>query len=157
MLMTIDLLPTIAHLTGAELPKRQIDGLNVWPQLSGEKEAKTPHEAYFSWYANNQLQAVTSGDGRWKLILPHTYRTLAGQSGGKDGIPAKYDTRTIEQPELYELISDVSESTNVADRHPEVVQRLLALAEEARMELGDKLTEREGRGVRQPGQLGATP
>ncbi len=154
MLMTIDLLPTIAHLAGADLPKRKIDGLNVWPILAGQMDAKNPHDAYFSWYANNQLQAVTSPDGHWKLILPHTYRTLAGRSGGKDGTPVKYENREIEQPELYDLASDVSEATNVADRHPEVVRRLLALAEEARMELGDTLTQREGRGVREPGRLG---
>src|SRR4029079_4633821 len=36
MAMTIDLLPTIAKLVGADLPKNKIDGLDVWPILSGE-------------------------------------------------------------------------------------------------------------------------
>jgi arylsulfatase len=153
MLMTIDLLPTIAGLAGGDLPPRKIDGLNVWPIIAGQPNAKNPHEAYFCWYANNQLQALLSGDGRWKLQLPHTYRTLAGRPGGKDGIPAKYENRDIEQPELYDLTSDVGEATNVADRHPEILQRLLALADEGRAELGDTLTKREGRSVREPGRL----
>ena len=37
MLMTIDLLPTIAGLVKADLPKRTIDGLDVWPLLAGER------------------------------------------------------------------------------------------------------------------------
>jgi arylsulfatase len=155
MLMTIDLLPTIAHLAGADLPPRKIDGRSVWPLIAGQKDAANPHEAYFSWYANNQLQAVTSGDGRWKLVLPHTYRTLAGRPGGKDGIPAKYESRELRNPELYDLTGDVSEATNVAARHPEIVARLEGLAEQARAELGDTLTNREGSAVREPGRLAA--
>ena len=92
--MTIDLLPTIARLVGADLPAHEIDGHDVWPLLAGEPGAKNPHEAYVFYYGQNELQAVTSGDGRWKLQLPHTYRTLAGRPGGRDGTPAKYEKRT---------------------------------------------------------------
>lgn len=156
MAMTIDLLPTIAHLAGAELPARQIDGLNVWPLLANQVEARNPHEAYYFWYANNQLQALTSGDGHWKLLLPHKYRTLAGRPGGQDGLPVKYETRDIAVPELYDLTADISETINVAQSHPDVVQRLLSLADKARKELGDTLTKHEGRGVRAPGRLAGT-
>ncbi len=90
MLMTIDLLPTIARLVGAELPEHAIDGLDVWPLLAGQPGATNPHDAYLYYYEQNQLQAVVSGDGRWKLQLPHTYRSLAGHPGGHGGIPAKY-------------------------------------------------------------------
>src|SRR5690606_26546144 len=38
MVMTIDLLPTIAGLVGAELPGRKIDGRDVWPILAGNKD-----------------------------------------------------------------------------------------------------------------------
>ena len=40
----------------------------------------------------------------------------------------------------------------VSGKHPDVVERLLALAEEAREELGDSLTGRTGTGVRSPAQ-----
>jgi arylsulfatase len=153
MLMTIDLLPTVAGLASAELPKRKIDGLDVWPLLTGQIDAKNPHEAYFSWYANNQLQAVTSADGRWKLVLPHTYRTLGGRPGGTGGIPVKYESSEVEKPELYDLTGDVSETKNIADRRPQIVERLSALAEQARDELGDTLTKRQGKAVREAGQL----
>jgi arylsulfatase len=150
--MTIDLLPTIAGLVGAELPKHKIDGLDVWPLLVGRDGAKNPHEAYFFYYADEQLQAVMSG--KWKLYLPHTYRTLAGRPGGRDGRPVDYEQRTLTRPELYDLQSDISETSDVAAANPRVVERLLALAEAARDELGDTLTKRAGKGVRPPGRVG---
>lgn len=151
-LMTIDLFPTIARLIGAQLPQHKIDGLDVWPIIAGGPKAKNPHEAYYFYYENNQLQAVTSG--RWKLYLPHTYRTLAGQPGGRDGLPAPYQPRKI-GTELYDLENDVSETTDVAARHPDVVRRLEALAEKAREDLGDSLTNRVGKGIREPGRVAA--
>lgn len=145
-LMTIDLFPTLAKLTGAPLPKHKIDGLDIWPILAGQRGAKNPHDGYWLYYAQNELQAVT--DGRWKLYFPHTYRTLGGRPGGRDGIPAKYEQRKLESSELYDLKNDISETTNVIAQHPDVVKRLEALAEAARAELGDALTKRRGSGVR---------
>ena len=118
MLMTIDLLPTIARLAGAELPAHPIDGLDVWPLLAGQPGAKNPHEAYLFYYEKNELQAVASGDGRWKLQLPHIYSTLAGRPGGRGGTPSKYEKRTLERPELYDLPHDVGETSNVGRAAP---------------------------------------
>ena len=157
MLMTIDLFPTIAKLTGAEPPAHQIDGLDVWPIIAGEAGAKNPHDAYFFYYETNQLQAVLSGDGRWKLQLPHTYRTLGTQPVAKDGIPVKYEQRKLARAELYDLENDVSESADVAGKNPEVVKRLKAFAEKARADLGDSLTKRKGAGVREPGRVAGEP
>ena len=148
--MTIDLLPTIAKLVKADLPQHKIDGLDIWPLLKGEAKAKNPHEAYFFYYNTNELQAVRSG--KWKLILPHTYRTLGNQAKAKDGIPVKY-SNVKAALELYDLESDMGEKNNVADKHPDVVKRLEALAEQARDDMGDSLTKRVGKGVREPGRL----
>jgi arylsulfatase len=152
LLMTIDLFPTIAHRLRARLPSHKIDGLDVWPIISGQSHAKNPHRAYWFYYETNDLEAVISGDGRWKLQLPHTYRTLGDHPGGSDGFPATYEQRQIEKNELYNLINDVREQTNVAAQHPDVVKRLEAEAERARKDLGDTLTKRVGRGVREPGR-----
>jgi arylsulfatase len=149
--MTIDILPTVAKLIGAEPPKRKIDGKDIGPLLRGEEGAKCPHEAYFFYYQVNQLQAVRGG--KWKLILPHTYRTMQGQEPGKDGKPGRYRQAKVEKPELYDLDADVGEAKNVAGAHPDVVKKLLGYAEEAREELGDSLTRRTGKGVREPGRL----
>jgi len=151
MLMTIDLFPTIAKLIRAELPSHKIDGLDVWPIISHKHGAKNPHEAYWFYYEVNQLQAVVSGDGRWKLQLPHTFRTLGGKPGGHGGMPAPYEQRKLEKAELYDLQNDISEATDLAAQHPDIVKRLEAEAEKARQELGDALTKRTGKGTRQPG------
>jgi len=149
-MMTIDLLPTIAGLIGAELPARKIDGLDVLPVLAGRDGAKNPHEAYYFYYKQNELQAVLSG--RWKLYLPHQYRTLDGKPGGRDGKPAPYAQKKIAVPELYDVAEDVGEQKDVAAANPEVVARLLALADKARNELGDSLTGKTGSEVRAPGK-----
>ena len=153
MLMTIDLFPTIARLIGAKLPNHTIDGLDVWPIISGKHNAVNPHEAYWFYFEVNQLQAVVTGDGRWKLQLPHTYHTLGGKPGGHGGLPAPYENRKLEKAELYDLVNDISEATDVAEQHPKMVKHLEAEAEKSRAELGDALTKRAGKGAREPGKL----
>jgi arylsulfatase A-like enzyme len=148
---TIDLLPTIAGLAGAEVPKdRIIDGKNIWPLMEGRPGAKSPHDVYYCYWGN-ELQAVRSG--QWKLHFPHQYRTLAG-APGSGGKPGPYKQAEIGLS-LFDLNSDISETSSVADKHPEVVKRLQALAEQAREDLGDSATGRKGKNVRQPGRLPA--
>jgi arylsulfatase len=150
MLMTIDLLPTIASIVGADLPKRKIDGANVLPVLTARTGATNPHAAYYSYYEVGALHAVTSGDGEWKLHLPHKYWTLNGRPGGTNGVPVRHDPGHVDQLELYNLRADISEQKNVAAENPDIVKRLLAFAEEARNDLGDKLVDRKGNGIREP-------
>jgi arylsulfatase A-like enzyme len=148
--MTIDLFPTIARLIGAELPAHPIDGRDVWPLLVSAPGARSPQDAYLFYYRTNELQAIRVG--RWKLHFPHVYRTLA-TAPGTGGIPGKYDYGARTGLELYDLRADVGETTDVADQHPEVVALLEALADRARAELGDALTDRRGSGVREPGRV----
>jgi arylsulfatase A len=146
---TIDILPTFAKLAGSQAPQdRIIDGRDIWPLMSGQPGAKTPHEAFYYYWAYG-LEAVKSGP--WKLHLPHEYRSLTGE-GGKDGQPSLYKTLKTEQA-LYNLIEDVGEQKDVAAQNPQVVQQLLALAERARADLGDSLTNRSGANRRPAGQL----
>ncbi len=149
--MMIDILPTVAKLIGAELPKHKIDGKDIFPLLASAPDATFAHDAYFHYYATNELQAVRTS--KWKLMLPHTYRTMEGQAPGKDGTPGKYKLVKIEKPELYNLLKDPGESKNVADANLDVMKQLLALAERAREDMGDSLTKRTGKGVREPGRL----
>lgn len=148
---TIDLLPTVAALIGAELPDHAIDGKDIRPLMFGEEGAESPHDAFYGYYKGGELQAVR--DDRFKLVFPHTYRTLAGRRGGDDGTPVRYDSAKIELS-LFDLDHDVAETTNVIDRFPDVAERLRGAAEKAREELGDKLTGKKGSGIRGPGRLG---
>jgi arylsulfatase A-like enzyme len=167
---TIDLLPTLATLIGGKLPDKKIDGQDIWPLLSGQSGAK-PRENFY-YYAGDELQAVRSGP--WKLHLAHEYLTPA-QPPGKNGKPANFENLKPEsmqmsglrgiasrhgylvkkmEQSLFNLEADVGEKADVAAQHPQVVSQLLKLAEEARADLGDSLTKRQGTGVRPCGKVG---
>ena len=146
---TIDVLPTFARLAGGEAPTdRIIDGRDIWPLLSGDKSSKSPHEA-FRYYWDYGLEAIRSGN--WKLHFPHPYRSLAGPPG-KDGQPGPYKQARTGLA-LYDLAADVGEMKNVAADHPNVVAQLQSLAENARQDLGDALTKRDGKNRRPAGKL----
>ena len=167
LVTSMDLLPTIAGLVDGELPDHRIDGKDVWPLIEGSSD-KSPHGAFY-YYAGGDLHAVRSGS--WKLHFPHPYLEVAGEPG-KDGKPANFENLTpnaitesglkgiasrhgyrIRQTELelYNLQNDLSETTNVAKAHPDIVKRLTTLAEIARSDLGDKLTGRAAVNVRPSG------
>ena len=122
---SIDLFPTIAHLTGAELPEFGIDGRNVWPLLRGDEGAVNPHDCYvFSIGAG--LEAVMTGDGEWKLHLPHDYRNVVRP--GNDGERGVTQNSKIELS-LFNLKRDPMEGDNVIGDHPEIAERLQGHAE----------------------------
>jgi len=147
--MTIDLLPTIAHLIGADLPEHPIDGKNIAPLLMGDPDAKSPHEAYFMYYGR-ELQAMRMGP--WKLHFPHGYRTMAGRPGGTQGIPTEYEQSRIDLS-LFNLEEDIGETTDLSQQHPEIVRKMQGLADAMRQDLGDSLTQVIGKGNREPGRL----
>jgi len=121
---TMDLLPTFALLAGTKPPQdRIIDGHDIRPLMFGSKGGKSPYEAFY-YYHIEQLQAVRSG--KWKLYLPLKATPQDRRYAAKSS-PAR----------LYDLQADLSETTNLAPEHPEVVQRLLAYAQKARQDLGD--------------------
>jgi arylsulfatase A-like enzyme len=149
-LMTIDLFPTIARVIGAELPKHSIDGMDVWPVLAGEPGARSPQPAYYFYFKKGEMHAMRSG--KWKLIFPHEYRTLADKAGGSNGLPGRYEQR-MAGLELYDLEADRAESHNLAQENPDQVARLSALAQQARARMGDSLTRTVGSDVRPPGRV----
>jgi arylsulfatase A len=147
---TIDILPTIAHLIGAELPSLVIDGKNIAPLMVGE--SPSPHESIPYYYADGQLQAIRNE--RWKLVFPHQYRSIAGQMGRSDGNPIEYKNRKVETLELYDLDHDVSESINVIETNAEQTASLKVFADQWRMELGDSLTGKRGNAIRPLDKIG---
>ncbi len=135
LVTSMDLLPTFTKLAGGTIPSdRIIDGKDVWPLISGQAGAKSPHEAFY-YYFMGQLAALRSG--QWKLHITRRQ--------GREKVATKIPL------ELYDLDNDVAEQHNVAQQHPEVVKRLLALAETCRADLGDG--ERAGRNTRPPGHV----
>ena len=117
---SIDFFPTLAHLTGAELPDYEIDGKNVWPLMRGDEGANNPHD-YYAFCIGKNLEAIMTGDGKWKLHLPHGYRDVV--RAGNDGERGVTRTSKIELS-LFSLEHDPLEEHNVITEHPEVAKRL---------------------------------
>lgn len=122
-----DVLPTFVKLAGGTVPPdHRIDGADIWPVLAAEKGAASPHPAFY-FFRGLKLEAVRAGP--WKLRLANA--------------------------ELYHLANDIAESTNVADAHPDAVQRLRELARAMDADLG---VDGIGPGVRPLGRVaGAQP
>ena len=144
--MTVDILPTVAELIGANLPEHKIDGKSIVKLINGTS-SKSPQEAYYFYYGK-QLQAIRMG--KWKLHFPHNYRTMAGKPGGKGGIPTKYSQAKIGLA-LFDLDKDIGETTDVKDKYPEIANKMQKLGEVMRAELGDNRSK--GDGQRKPGLL----
>ncbi len=124
---TVDMLPTFARLAGAPLPENPIDGKDVWDLVTG-KPGANPH-AYYPFSTGSRFEGVISGDGRWKLHLPHPYRTLV--EAGADGKPGRYAIARIKLS-LFDMENDPLERCNVAEKYPEVTARLKVLADRHR-------------------------
>ncbi|WP_347840943.1 sulfatase [uncultured Draconibacterium sp.] len=127
-LMSIDILPTLCHVSGVPLPNSVIDGKNVWDIILGKANATNPHE-YYAFTNNKNFEAVLSGDGKWKLHLPHSYRTMTALEG-RDGMPGKYDYSAEIGLSLFDMVNDPYETINVIDAHPEIASTLISLAEQ---------------------------
>lgn len=96
-----DILPTIAEATGAAAPA-DTDGISILPTILG-KPGQRRHD-YLYWEMGDQA-AIRQGD----------WRAVRGKAGW----------------ELYDLAADPSESADLAARQPEILARLVALAERA--------------------------
>lgn len=146
---TIDILPTLAAITGAPLPANKIDGINIFSLLQGDPIAN-PRDHFFYYYNKNSLQAVRQDS--WKLVLPHKIESNENELPGKDGWPGKIHIDSIGLA-LYDLRRDPGERYNVKDQHPEIIVQLLKLVEASRDDLGDDLTGRPGKNRRPSGKL----
>jgi arylsulfatase A len=106
---TIDLLPTIAKLTGTQLPTdRKIDGLDVSELLTGVR-ADSPRKEFVHYTSQGDLEGIRQG--KWKLLVKVKQQ-------GKNAQPVP--------PEifLFDLLSDIGEQANLAEANPEVVESL---------------------------------
>jgi len=96
-----DLMPTICDLAGVEPPK-DIDGISFMPELLAQEQEA--HEfLYWEFPSYNGQQALRMG--QWKGVRKDIF-------DGNMGI------------ELYDLDNDLSETNDVADQHPKIVQRI---------------------------------
>jgi uncharacterized sulfatase len=138
--MNTDVFPTALALAGLALPSdRAIDGRDLWPLLSGVT-GESPHEGLFFFNAN-VVDGVRAG--RWKyyrFVNEYVWPTPLDKPNTLTGRFAigyrHHDERTGRSvplltsfPLLYDVATDVDESYNVVERHPDEAARLLALIE----------------------------
>lgn len=109
---TIDMLPTIAALTNTQLPRdRRIDGMDLSHLVLGKPTA-TGRDEFVHYTSQGQLEGIRHG--KWKLLVRQT-------AGGKNN---KADNPPLPEILLFDLSADLGETTNTADAHPDIVDRL---------------------------------
>jgi arylsulfatase A len=104
-----DVMPTIAEITGARVPDG-IDGLSFLPELLGKKQKK--HE-FLYWEFHEQGGKIAVRMDKWKAVVLNA-----------DKIPHS-------PAELYDLSSDIGETTDLAASNPEIVRKLEELMKQA--------------------------
>ncbi len=145
--LSMDLCPTLTAIGGGTMPNdRVIDGNDIQPLLFGTDDATSEHDAFF-YYKRRVIEAVRSG--KWKLHLRRENRVKKGNPT----VQTENVTVLEEIKELYDLDSDIGETTNVYERHPDVVVDLMAKAEACRKDIGDSALDIEGENIRPIGQV----
>lgn len=99
-----DWFPTICKLAQAELPTQQLDGVDLVPALLGKPIAKRAEPMCWEFAGYGGIVAIR--DGRWKAIRRNLKRKK----------PSDW--------ELYNLEEDPTETTDLANKHSDIVKRL---------------------------------
>ena len=105
-----DLMPTLAEITGAEIPEN-IDGISFLPTLLGK--GKQQEHDYLFWEFHEQGGKMAVRMDKWKAVKLNINRTPQGNT------------------ELYDLSTDIGETKNIADSFPEIVQKMEEIMQEA--------------------------
>lgn len=111
MVLSMDILPTLAEITGAELQYKDVlAGKSILPIWKGEESAKSPHDIFF--FSQNAVRS-----GKWKYHQKETFKW-------------KPTARKNNGPTLYNIKEDIGESKNLISKYPEVAERLKKALEE---------------------------
>jgi len=145
MATAMDVLPTIVNICKAKNPVKKIDGVNILSLLKSQPGAN-PREEFVYYYDRNNLKGIRNG--QWKLVFPCLSQTYNKPGAiGANGFPGKYGSDSVSLA-LFDLRTDPGEERDVKDKHPEIVQKLSAIADKYRNEIGDGLTNKTGTEVR---------
>ena len=121
MISVVDLMPTIAKVAGAKIPK-DVDGIDILPYLRG-KTSKEPHDVLF-WRTTEHaaLQRMRRQPKKAEMVyIPH----IAAVREGKWKLVVLDDAGKAEHAELYDLANDPSETRNLASEEPKTLNRLM--------------------------------
>ena len=111
----LDLLPTVVRLCGAALPSKPLDGIDIWPLLSGQKESI--EREVLLYFDNWDLQCARWMNWKLHIARHNTAAYAPAPPGGRFSF-------TLARPELYNLANDPDESYDVAADNPQVVEEI---------------------------------
>jgi len=124
LVSSLDLVPTMLAAAGAEIPS-DLPGLNLLPAVESGTEIN--RDAIFGEGFAHDIADINDPEasllyrwciqGKWKLLLTYD---------GEVNRYASSHPRDEKRPQLFDLLADPHEETNVADVHPEVVEELVA-------------------------------
>ena len=121
ILTALDLLPTLAPLSGKNLPDgHKIDGLNLTDALLNNGQSTRKEFIYYpAWKDGPAAIRIVQENGDWKYFPP-----------------GKVTRKKKPQPaQLFNLALDIGEKNNLADKHPDKAKALQALLEKRHTEL----------------------
>ena len=115
MASLMDVFPTVTKLCGGALPAKPMDGIDIWPLLSGEKQSldREPLLYFDDW----ELQCARWKNWKLHLARYNTPPYVAPPQSGRRSF-------TLPKPELYNLASDPDESYDTAAENPGVVEEM---------------------------------
>jgi arylsulfatase A-like enzyme len=132
MIHIVDMMPTLAKLAGASTAKsKPLDGIDVWPAIAAGKPSGRDEIIY---NVEPFRGAVRQGD--WKLVWRCTLPTSI---------------------ELFDIGKDPYETTNLADKHPDKVEKLKARLEQLAKESEKPLFMEAAMGAVFAGIFGPAP
>lgn len=111
----MDIFPTVARLAGADLPAKPLDGIDIWPILSGQKQS-IEREALL-YFDNWDLQCARWGSWKLHVARHNTGAYSPAPPGGRHNF-------LLPRPELYNLATDPDESYDVAAENPKIVAEI---------------------------------
>jgi arylsulfatase len=117
LVSTLDILPTVASLTGAALPPLQPDGVDLTPLVRGAQKDLTRDA--FLYFNDVYLQAARINT--WKLHVTRFNMAAFTQppACGRLSLP-------LPGPELYDVVMDPDEAHDRSDRNPATVAQIRA-------------------------------
>ncbi len=113
----LDIFPTVAKLCGGQLPAKPLDGIDIWPLLTGRQQSiERPPLLYFD---NWDLQCARWMNWKLHIARHNTAAYTPAPPGGRHSY-------LLPRPELYNLANDPDESYDVAAKNPEIVANIQA-------------------------------
>lgn len=150
IITALDLYPSLTKIGGGKIPTdRIIDGIDLSDLILGRTK-KSDRDTFY-YYLCNCLEAVRIGDYKLHVSKPLISREQEDEVRENDVIPAPEIDKNKEVKELYNLKEDPSESNNIYEAYPEIVESIMVKVKEAREDLGDAFTNTVAKNNREIG------